>query len=150
MKPLILLFPLIAVLLGCATPMAQYGNLVANAPTGMNVKLVADTVSQLESLYPPATTKLMLEQSISSDDEYGLTLLTTLRNKGYAVQEYFPQQPATDINGIGLAYVIDVPEKAQSNIYRIKIKAGTNTLTRAYEARNEAINPAGAWSRRMD
>ncbi len=150
MKLLNLLFPLIAVMAGCATPMAQYGNLVANAPSGMNVKLVADTVTQLASLYPPAATKLILEQGISKDDEYGLTLLTTLRNKGYAVQEYSPERPVLEASGVRLGYVIDAPAKAQPNIYRIKVKAGSNTLTRAYEARNDVITPAGAWSRRMD
>lgn len=149
MKPLTLFFPLFVAMAGCAMPVSQYGNLVANAPTGMNVKLVADTVTQLESLYPPAATKLILEQRISNDDEFGITLLTTLRNKGYAVQEYLPDQPMLEASGVSLGYVIDAPAKVQ-NIYRIKVKAGTNILTRAYTAQNDAITPAGAWSRRMD
>lgn len=130
---------------GCAT--AQYGNFTSHTPNEVNATLVTDTVKQLESLYPPASTQINIDQAITKTDLFGTGLITTLRNHGYAVQEFNEKQPLSDA-GINLRYIVDIPATTYQNLYRVKIMVGTDTLTRAYAVQNDTAVPAGSWARR--
>jgi type IV secretion system protein TrbH len=145
MNHLILLLTLTG-LVGCATP--NYGNLTSHAPEDLNVVMVSDAAQRLESLYPPAGTQFNLAQPIPSNDAFGGSLITNLRNKGYAVQEYQEKQsPTTD--GLKLRYLIDAPR--HQDLYRIKLMVGSDILTRAYLVdANHTLVPAGAWARMED
>lgn len=134
---------------GCAT--SEYGNFTAqtpHTPQALNATLLTDTVKQLEALYPPARTQLNIGQAIESTDSFGAGLISTLRNHGYAVHDY-REQPLSK-KGIRLQYLLDVPATAEQTLYRVKIRVGDNTLTRAYVMQNDTVIPAGAWTRRED
>jgi hypothetical protein len=149
-------------LAGCATapiPM-PYGNF-ASSRTGFDEKMAADTVKQLVVLYSPATTQFNLRQA--TPDAFGASLVSGLRDNGYAVSEgkleeaaqrarpsnlaeqekaAGMQQPA----GLDLRYVLDQP--ASLNLYRVTLLLGNQSLTRAYVEQDNALLPAGSWVRR--
>lgn len=145
MKHWMLLFLAIVGMGGCAT--LQYGNFTSHTPYTLNTTLVTDTVKQIESLYPPASSQINIGQAIEKSDLFGAGLITTLRNHGYAVQEFNEKYPLSDA-GINLRYIIDVPATNYQNLYRVKIMVGTDTLSRAYAVQNDTAIPAGSWARR--
>jgi hypothetical protein len=141
---------LLAGLAGCAS-IETYGNFLgANAPATLNEKLAADTVKQLTVLYPPASTRFDLGQP--TPDAYGSALVESLRIKGYAILEFEPDEaasvdnPDTARSGLSLRYVLDAP--ASTNLYRVTVMVGAQSLSRAYVAQNETVAPAGAWVRK--
>ena len=141
---------LLAGLAGCAS-IEPYGNFLgANAPATLNEKLAADTVKQLTVLYPPASTRFDLGQP--TPDAYGSALVESLRIKGYAILEFEPDEAASTDNpdtarpGLSLRYVLDAP--ASTNLYRVTVMVGAQSLSRAYVAQNETVAPAGAWVRK--
>lgn len=140
-----ILAALIASHLGGCALQPKYGNFVANQHEITTV-LIDDTIRQLESLYPPANTKFSLGQRIAKKDMFGTGLVEALRREGYAVQEYQDQQQIPD--GTALNYVIDNPVKGDQGLYRIKLLAGNDLLSRAYiEDGKGILAPAGAWAR---
>lgn len=148
MRKFAILMPLVIGLSGCATE--PYGNFVSSAssPAGFNESLVADTMKQLVALYPPASTRFDLDQP-TSDDPFGRALVESLRAHGYAITELKPtaakntnQSAAPSI----LHYVLDEP--VSTNLYRITVLVGPESITRAYLMKNNTIAPAGAWVRR--
>ena len=144
---------LLAGLSGCAS-IEPYGNFLgANAPATLNERLAADTVKQLTVLYPPASTRFDLGQP--TPDAYGSALVESLRIKGYAILEFEsdeaaqannPDNPNTAGPGLSLRYVLDAP--ASTNLYRVTVMVGSQSLSRAYVAQNETVAPAGAWVRK--
>jgi hypothetical protein len=141
---------LLAGLAGCAS-IEPYGNFLgANAPATLNEKLAADTVKQLTVLYPPASTRFDLGQS--TPDAYGSALVESLRIKGYAILEFEPDEAASADSaatagpGLSLRYVLDAP--ASTNLYRVTLMVGSQSLSRAYVAQNDSVAPAGAWVRK--
>ena len=149
MNYLMLILLTMAGLEGCVT--AEYGNFTSHTlhtPQALNATLLTDTVKQLEALYPPASIQLNIGQAIENNDSFGTGLIAALRNHGYAVQDY-SEQPLSD-KGIRLQYLLDVPATAEQALYRVKIKVGGNTLTRAYVMQNDTFIPAGSWTRRED
>ncbi|EKT4503793.1 TPA: conjugal transfer protein TrbH [Pseudomonas aeruginosa] len=146
---------LLAVLAGCASK--PYGNFLENAPLSTNQKLAADSVKQLVAVYPPASTRLNLVHE--APDAYGRALVSTLRARGYALQEVTDEAakkpveskpaPATAYPaspGLALSYVIDNP--TDTNLYRVTLTVGSQSLTRAYVAQNNTVHPAGEWTRK--
>ena len=149
-------------LAGCATAPTPipYGNF-AGSRAGFDEKMAADTVKQLVVLYPPATTQFNLRQA--TPDAFGASLVSGLRDKGYAVsegkleeagQQARPSSPATQEKatgaqqpaGLDLRYVLDQP--VSLNLYRVTVLVGNQSLTRAYVEQNNALLPAGSWVRR--
>ena len=153
MRKLMGLAPLLflpVALAGCAS-IEPYGNFLgANAPATLNEKLAADTVKQLTVLYPPASTRFDLGQP--TPDAYGSALVESLRIKGYAILEFEPDEaapmdnPNTAGSGLNLRYVLDAP--ARTNLYRVTVMVGSQSLSRAYVAQNDTVAPAGAWVRK--
>ena len=141
---------LLAGLAGCAS-IEPYGNFLgANAPATLNERLAADTVKQLTVLYPPASTRFDFGQP--TPDAYGSALVESLRIKGYAILEFEPDEaasadaPDTAGPGLSLRYVLDAP--ASTNLYRVTVMVGSQSLSRAYVAQNDTVAPAGAWVRK--
>lgn len=130
------------VLQGCATH--DYGNFAQQADVTTNTVMVNDSLSQLMHFFPPAKTRLVVQQDTS--DRFGQSLLRALRQQGYAVQEQSESGSPLPRNSTPLAYVIDSPEG--SNAYRLTLRVGKQSLTRAYAARPEGIYPAGLWTRK--
>lgn len=146
---------------GCTiTP--NYGNFTDSLPDNYNQRLVDDTVSQLIDIYPPAKTRLDLQQS--TPDAFGSNLAKSLRAKGYALLEHHDStkeessRTKKDSTGKGkvsdsitpaflaLRYTLDQPSNL--NLYRIELQIGQQSLTRAYIVENQSLSPAGAWSRK--
>ena len=144
---------------GCATT-SQYGNFVQSAALDQQ-KLAADAVQQLATLYAPARTRLELQQP--TPDPFGQALVKSLRDKGYALLEYAPagasaQAPASAASqasapattaasgGLPLRYVLD--QAGDSNLYRLTLMVGNQSITRPYLAQNGTFAPAGYWVRK--
>jgi hypothetical protein len=128
---------------GCATP--RSGNYAA-APVALNAAMAADSAACLIAFYPPTRTRWKVTPAA---DPFGTALLQKLRAKGYAVIEGLvprgADRPAKDPAGLDLSYVVDRPEPS---LYRVLLRAGPTTLTRAYSATGSGpLAPAGAWAR---
>jgi hypothetical protein len=144
-------------LFGCATPeRSAYGNFTESAPAAMHKTVANDAVKQLVVLYPPATTRLDLQQA--TPDAFGSLLVESLRAKGYALLEFKPGSTtaASQDTGTGtdraagagkpLRYILD---QLDANLYRVTLLVGNESLTRAYLAANSGtLHPAGAWVRK--
>ncbi|WP_298236557.1 conjugal transfer protein TrbH [uncultured Azohydromonas sp.] len=126
------------VLAGCATSRteAPQGNYL---PAGIDQpRLAADAVRQLVAVYPPARTRLVLEQP--AKDAFGAALLQGLRASGYAVQEGGKAPEDT----LPLRYVAD----QAGPVFRVMVAVGSQSLARAYVPQGNALVPAGAWARK--
>ena len=143
-----------------ATTSSQYGNFAQSAALDQEV-LATDAVQQLATLYAPARTRLELQQP--TPDAFGQALVKTLRDKGYALLEYAPagastQAPASAASqasapattaasgGLPLRYVLD--QAGDSNLYRLTLMVGNQSITRPYLAQNGTFAPAGYWVRK--
>jgi hypothetical protein len=140
---------------GCvSTASHEPANAVApSAPANLNETIVADTMKQLITLYPPASTRFDLAQPTT--DAYGSKLVQSLRLSGYALSEFVPAAPANGTNhegtvsaspGLSLRYILDAPDGL--NLYRVTVMVGAQSLSRAYLVQNQLVSPAGAWARR--
>ncbi|MBY0239871.1 MAG: conjugal transfer protein TrbH [Burkholderiaceae bacterium] len=121
--------------------------------------LAADAVRQLSLLSPPAATRLEFTQPTA--DSFGKSLVEALRARGYAVNEQPAQAsagmrpaPSASVTSAAAApggtlrigYLVDqIPDPA---IVRVTLFVGTQSVTRGYLARGEAMNPVGAWLRK--
>ena len=158
---------LLAGLAGCAShdpsTNSSYGNFVPDSPAASDQKMAFDAVQRLSALYPPARTRFDLQQI--TPDAFGTALVASLRAKGYALLEYQPSSgtpgasdpaaptgttpaPAAKSPGTTLAlrYVVDFDPASQ--LYRITLLIGNQSLTRAYLAQNGSTVAAGAWVRK--
>lgn len=148
-------------LTGCIAPIEPYGNFIGYAPSSLNETLAADTVKQLVTLYPPASTRFNFGQT--TPDTYGTLLVELLRAEGYALLEFKPapttettrQEPTADtLSGLNLHYVLDVQARdvpdgqGHTNFYRVTVIVGPTSLSRAYKVQDGVVFPAGAWVRK--
>lgn len=141
MRQLTLSLLVCAVMTGCATQAKDYTNLTA-ASEEANSRFVSDSIKQIEQLYPPARTQLVVRQAAT--DAYGVALVLALRAKGYGVRELNSKEVASE--GIGIRYVLDL--RGQGDLYRLGLVVGETTLSRAYILQNDTAMPAGAWLRK--
>lgn len=161
MRKLIIAIMFSLSLTGCATQANHYGSFVENQPGLNQHAVVTDTVDQLSELYPPAHTRFDLKQS--TPDAFGLSLVRILRNRGYAVSEWNPEaengqdqqnkpqnetraNAASAKSGLPLRYVFD--QFSGTNMYRVSLSIGSQTLTRPYALEKGELLPAGQWARK--
>ena len=142
-------------LAGCATTgqSTTYGNFTQSVPAALNQTMADDAAKQLVAVYPPASTQLDLQHA--TQDAFGVALVELLRIKGYAVSEFKPAAQVTAATAVTnepansnkpLRYIVD---QAESNLYRVTLLVGNQSLTRAYAtAQNGTLYPAGAWLRK--
>lgn len=150
---------LVVGLAGCATTApSTYGNFARNAPAAFSQTMADDAVKQLVAVYPPASTRFDLQHA--TPDAFGSSLVESLRAKGYALLEFKSamQTSAASVTtdaaatttpataGKPLRYILD---QTESNLYRVTLLLGNQSLTRAYSAtQNGTLYPAGAWVRK--
>ncbi len=137
---------------GCATT-GQYGNFVPPTATVDQQQLAREAVQQLAVLYPPAKTRLELQQATT--DAFGQALVLTLRERGYALLEFNPasakaqataaSEPASPA-ALPLRYVLD--QAGDSNLYRLTLLVGHQSITRPYLVQDGSFAPAGYWVRK--
>lgn len=119
--------------------------------------LAEDAAKKLTALLPPATTKLDLLQPCQ--DAFGKSFVSLLRAKGYAVQESTnstadkqERAPATAsssntaLGSIPINYLLDTIDTPV--LYRLTLRIGDQSLSRAYQPQGASIHPASAWIRR--
>jgi hypothetical protein len=156
---------LLAALSGCANrPQlnSSLGNFIADPPADFGKKIANDAMKQILAAYPPARTRFDLQQTAL--DPFGTSLVTSLRAKGYALQELKPESGASGnargqdngalrrkLEGTGaerlpLGYVLD--QANESNLYRVTLWVGKQALSRAYVVQNGSVFPAGSWVRK--
>lgn len=136
---------LLASLAGCAINQ-PYGNFTQNSPAVYDQKMADDAVAQLVAVYPPASTRFDLLHL--TPDTFGLTLVKSLRAKGYALLEFEPAAKAAPQTApsLPLRYVLD--QVPGSNLYRVTLLVGNQSLTRAYASQDGSVYPAGVWVRK--
>jgi hypothetical protein len=160
---------LLAGLAGCAShdPDAGsvYGNFAADSPAASDQKMAFDAVQRLSAIYPPARTRFDLQQI--TPDAFGTAMVASLRARGYALLEYQPpsgtpgasdpaaptgQTPAPVMSArspgttLVLRYIVDFDPASQ--LYRVTLLIGNQSLTRAYLAQSGSAVAAGAWVRK--
>jgi type IV secretion system protein TrbH len=144
---------LLALMLGgCAAQ--RYGNFVAKTQLDQ-ARLAGDVVRQLVAMYPPAKTRLELQQP--TPDPFGQALVQSLRAEGYALREFHPKavEAATSSASAGgsasagavpLRYVLD--QAGETSLFHLTLLVGTQALTRPYQAQNGTFSPVGYWVRK--
>jgi type IV secretion system protein TrbH len=148
MNKLVILSILLFLLAGCATTTPSiYGTFITNSDREVET-MATDAVKQITELYPPAITKIYVEQETS--DAFGMALINGLRKKGFALSEEYKDntqasagQPVFKVDsGIPLYYILD---QAGDSLYRLTILVGTQSISRPYLAQNGTVVPAGYW-----
>ena len=144
----------LAALSGCVAS-KSYGNFLSAPAAAIDTKVAVKFVDRLSALYPPASTRFMLQHETS--DAFGTGLVAALRSAGYEVLEFDARLAAWAEHGSGrdgasprsefpLSYVVD----QFSELYRVTlIIDGKQALTRVYRlAANGQVDPAGYWIRK--
>lgn len=161
MRPQILLswYMSSLLLLGCVTTApsstVKFGNFLINVPAQHQTKLASEVAQQLQTLYPPASTRLNMLNP--ADDTFGLQLITLLRNQGYAFEQRTSPSIATTSKASASAslnsspsastpftYTLDEISSPQS--YRVTLKLGSQVLTRAYSVHGDTVLAISAWA----
>jgi hypothetical protein len=84
----------------------------------------------------------------TAPDLFGATLLATLREKGYALQEYGPPGKGATTATAGaraFSYVFDRPA---DDLYRVTLTIDDQSLSRVYRPKDGTLAAAGAWVRK--
>jgi hypothetical protein len=146
-------------LAGCLRTTTPYGNFTSNS-ISFDEKIARDTVKQIVALYPPANTRFDLKQAVPDTDIFGTTLVSELRNKGYAILELKPGKTKLDNHAIAelataskkavasfdLLYILD--QQGKSNLLHVMVMIDRQSLARAYIVQQASIFPAGSWVRK--
>ena len=150
MRKITFIVLLLVGLSGCATTQSKYGNFLPPTSAAYNKTMAEDALKQLLILYPPASTRFDLQQT--TPDTFGITLVESMRAKGYALMEIKPELPAqrnseaqNPPTGLSLRYVLD--QVNSLNLYRVTLLVGNQSMTRAYLVQDSTVHPAGLWSR---
>lgn len=136
-------------LAGCAAP-SQYGNFVQSVANQQQI--ATDAAQQIVTLWPPGTTRFELGQA--TPDAFGRALVRSLRGRGYALMEYADDQaqasagvaPTGSPAELLLRYVLDQADT--TNLYRLTLLVGNQSITRPYLEENGSFVPAGYWVRK--
>lgn len=158
MRKIVYVTLLVLALSGCATT-SPYGNYLAEPARVNQSQLATEAVTLLVDLYPPALSRFELQQP--TPDAFGQSLVKRLRESGYAVLELEPKQGRPTEAVAGQEPIASVPSPAQSymlryvvdnagdsNLYRLTLLVGTQSLTRPYLHQNGELLPAGYWVRK--
>lgn len=139
---------------GCASHSPFGSFLAAEAPAPLD-GIASDAVRKLTTTWKPAKTRLAIQHP--SADAFGASFIGALRTHGYSVMEFTPPGQARsaapaasdasfakDVSGdaVPVSYVLD----RAGDVYRLKLLAGRDVLSRAYVVSAGQFAPAGAWS----
>jgi len=149
MRKIIIAALFVLALGGCATT-GQYGNFVPPTAAVDQQQLAREAVQQLAVLYPPAKTRLELQQA--TPDAFGQALVLTLRERGYALLEFNPAsakvQATAGSEPAGLPFRHVLEQAGDSNLYRLTLLVGNQSITRPYLVQDGSFAPAGYWVRK--
>ena len=131
---------------GCAS--SPYGSFLTEVAPAPFDGIASDAVRRLGSRWKPAKTRLVIQHTAT--DPFGSPFIGALRAQGYSVLESSnsPRQagdpvPASDAaDAVPLSYVVD----RAGDLYRLKLIAGREVMSRAYVVNAGQFAPAGAWS----
>lgn len=144
-------------LVGCAAPrpddgLSGLGNFGGFTPE-FEMVIAKETAQTLTQVFAPSQTRLNLRQP--TPDAFGVVLVSSLRDSGYAVSEYAGPRPALgtekpdEMNrdqradaGVELTYILDHPDP---DLYRVTVHVANRTLSRAYTTTRGRLMPFGAW-----
>ncbi|MGL4447822.1 MAG: hypothetical protein ACRCYV_10030 [Aeromonas sp.] len=128
-------------LTGCVSA-PQYGNFVKDAAKPSALAVAA--AQQLAQFYPPATTRWLVQQP--SDDAFGTALLAALRARGYALEQTATPVAPVAAGVTSLNYLLD--QAGESNLYRLSLQIGVQSMTRPYQVVGGEFVPVGYWVRK--
>lgn len=123
------------------------GSFIEDAPAIYSQQIANDVRDQLVYHHAPGNTQFSIRQR--SNDAFGQTLITALRNRGFAVSELAkgekPGEPSGPSDGsVPIYYLVDFISEA--SLYRVVITAGNKSYSRVYQADNNRLYPASAWT----
>lgn len=138
-------------LAGCVTA-DQYGNFTDTA-SELNQQMVDDVMKIMATFYPPATTRLNLQQPAM--DSFGANLVRNLRAKGYAINEVQPNKgwiwsrPADESkpNDAGIAFRYNVAQTGEGETALV-LRFGRHAFSRSYTVKGTKLEPTGYWVRK--
>ncbi len=132
------------VISGCATMgNGNYGSFLPEDQKAVEVRIAQDAMDQLIKLYLPAKSRFNLKHEAKGP--FGVTLVTTMRKEGYAVEEYTGQEK-NETDGLSLRYVLDVA--GAPDFYRLTMMVGDQSISRPYMRQGSDVVPAGYWARK--
>ena len=143
------MFILALALTGCATH-SPYGNFIDKNEYVNQEKIAIDATDKIIELFPPGKTQFEIKQP--TPDLFGVLLIKGLRERGYAVQEFIPNSnlnnnSAVNNNGaLPLYYVLD--RFTGTNMYRVTINIGSQSITKPYSQELNELVPVGYWIRK--
>jgi hypothetical protein len=137
MKAFIVLFALM--LTGCASH-TEYGT-YSQIPPGYRDIIAIDAANQLASIYPPASTNLLM--AIEPKDDFGQAFVARMRLLGFSIQE--SPDSTSGAQSLRIGYVLD---NLDERTFRLLITTGNSALSRAYTNVGSRFSPAGLWARR--
>ena len=114
----------------------RYGNFTS-VSQARDVYLAQDATSQLGRVYPPAQNTFCISQRVR--DAFGINLVHQMRKKGYGVIENNCRKQKANF-----FYVVDAIKS--SDLYRISLYIGSQTLSRVYTKTNGKILPISVWT----
>lgn len=135
MKKLLTIFACVFVG-GCAIN-SQYGNYTELDIDAQGL-IMNDAINRLSASYLPAKTTLYVCTNANTTDPFFSTLITALRQKGYAIVEQADPKTAPCFN-----YILD---NVAADMWQITVFNGINRLSRAYYSDYGKLTPAGEWS----
>jgi len=154
-------FLVLAALGGCAST-DNYGNFIKDEPSAAQNQLAKDSAKQLEKLYSPAKTHLVLQHE--TPDAFGKALVASLREAGFAVQTFdkhqskpkptphtaqrlLPVNPNEPVQ-LELAYILD--QAGEAGLYHLTLFLNQQSLTRLYRLDDNRFIAAGDWVRKQE
>lgn len=157
-KTIIAVLLIVISMSGCAKRTLQ-GNYLQTTPADKQQKLAADAVKQIAKIWPPAKTKFEMQHAAT--DPFGVAMVKSLRDSGYALTEYKKASESANSEAKGSSaastgsklgaqiypfnYVLD---QAGDDLYRLTLSIGPQSITRPYLDRNGVFEPAGSWMRK--
>ncbi|QCE35335.1 hypothetical protein FAI40_08335 [Acetobacteraceae bacterium] len=122
-----------------------------HAPASFQKAIARDAGLELQDLYLPAFTKIIITQS--TNDPFGEALIADLRMRGYAIEEKSEKQAQTPKTSapqtiLHLSYLLD---GIGENYWRLQLLSGSGTerYTRAYQNLDNppGFMPLGSWTK---
>ena len=146
--------------LGCSI-FRQHGDF-ANASKSFNEHMAVDAAGQISGFYPPAITRLKLQHS--ARDAFGTELTSTLRGRGFAVEEIVSSSMHAGEHAMldvaaetktpttkgtttkPMTYVVDRLGDSQ---YLVSIHVGDESIARHYQVHIDRLMAIGHWVRKQ-
>ncbi len=111
----------------------------SNATILADSNIEDDVVIQLVKDFPPAKTKLNFTHSTL--DGFGIALIKQLRDKGYAVAEFNPEN--NNVDGLDFSYIVD---NILPNQLFLSVHIENASISRLYKIEQNQLQAVGYWT----